>query len=90
MEDSQCTWGGAQLVGNKHQLKGASYSKGVHDQYLYSLLQELLDHLGATPANTASEYLFKVCGERNIHYLTYYQAQTFHYTVAKLVLIIPS
>ena len=84
---SQCTWVGAQIFGNKPRLNVSWYKKGVHDKYLYSVLQELLDHLGATVATLASEHLFKVCDEIKIHYLPQYQAQIFHHKLAHLRLI---
>ena len=38
-------------------------------KYLYSVLQELPENLGATKVSPAAEHLFKVCNERKTQYL---------------------
>ena len=54
-------------------------------KYVYSVLQEFPEYLGATTSTPAADHLFKVRNESETRYLIEDQAQNFHHTVAQLL-----
>ena len=55
--------------------------------YLDIVLQKFLGHMGVTASTPGTEHLFKKHNEKKTQYLPGYQAQTFHHTVAQMVLM---
>ena len=54
-------------------------------KYLYSVLQDLPEHLGTTTATPRADHLINVCDEGETQYLIEDQAKSFQQTVAQLL-----